>query len=269
MGIKMKIATYNINSIKAHGVDFINWLKDVCPDIVLLQEIKCETENFLYFECESLGYKVAVLGQKSYNGVAILSKYNFEITSKNLPNFQEDDASRYIEVLINDNGKKFYIASVYAPNGCSPNKQIEKEKFSYKLKWFDKLYEHCKKIIESGASLIIGGDFNIMMNEIDVYDSEKFVGSPLYNKEIHNKINALEFVGLYDSFRFLNKNIEGYTFWDYTGNSFVTNSGLRIDYVFATAYFMEKCIRCYVDKTLREKNKPSDHTTLVAEFEDW
>lgn len=268
MGVKMKIATYNINSIKAHGTDFFYWLKEVNPDIVLLQEIKCETENFLYFECESLGYKVAVLGQKSYNGVAILSKFDFEITSKNLPDFQEDDASRYLEVMINNDGKKFYIASVYAPNGCANDKNIEKEKFNYKLNWFDKLYKRISYIIESGAPLIIGGDFNVMMEDIDVYDSTKFDGSPLYNKEIHNKIKSFEFAGLYDLFRILNKNTEGYTFWDYTGNAFVTNSGLRIDYVFSTAYFVERLIKCYVDKTLREKSKPSDYTTLLAEFED-
>ena len=268
MGVKMKIATYNINSVKAHGADFIDWLKKVSPDIVFLQEIKCETENFLYFECESLGYKVAVLGQKSYNGVAILSKYSFELTSKNLPNFQNDDASRYIEVLVNNKGNKFYVASVYAPNGCSSDKNIETEKFKYKLEWFDKLYVHIKNIIESGMPIIIGGDFNVIMEDIDVYDSQKFIGSPLYNNDIHNKIKALEFMGVYDSFRILDKNNEGYTFWDYTGNSFVTNSGLRIDYVFTTAYFIEKLKKCYVDKTLREKNKPSDHTTLLAEFED-
>ena len=125
-----------------------SWLKTEKPDIVLLQEIKSEYNNFPFFELAACGYDARILGQKSYNGVAILSKYSFELTSKNLPNFQNDDASRYIEVLVNNKGNKFYVASVYAPNGCSSDKNIETEKFKYKLEWFDKLYVHIKNIIE-------------------------------------------------------------------------------------------------------------------------
>ena len=110
----MKVATFNVNSIKARTNSFFSWLKACNPDIVFLQEIKCQTENFLFFECESLGYKVAVFGQKSYNGVAILSKYDFKITAKNLPQFAEDAAMRYLEILITKNKEKFYVASVYA-----------------------------------------------------------------------------------------------------------------------------------------------------------
>lgn len=261
----MKIATYNINSIKAHGVNFFAWLKSNSPDIVLLQEIKCETENFLYLECESLGYNVAVLGQKSYNGVAILSKFPFTVTSKNLP-FIDDDASRYLEILVETETTKFYIASVYAPNGCSPDKNIEAEKFSYKLQWFDALNKRIEQLSKESFPIIIGGDFNVMMEDIDAYNIEKFITSPLYKKEIRNKIYALNFLGLYDSFRLLNKKNEGFTFWDYTANSFVTNSGLRIDYLFVSSYFAEKLDKCFVDRKLREMDKPSDHTTLVAEF---
>ena len=262
----MKIATYNINSIKAHGINFFSWLKTNSPDIVLLQEIKCETENFLYLECESLGYKVAVLGQKSYNGVAILSKYDFTITAKNLPTFVDDDASRYLEILVTYEKTNFYIASIYAPNGCSPDKNIEAEKLKYKLKWFDALYERIDYINKQGLPVIIGGDFNVMMQDIDAYDIEKFITSPLFKKNVRNKIYALNHLGLYDSFRLLDKKSEGFTFWDYTANSFVTNSGLRIDYLFISAYFAELLEKCFVDKELRQMDKPSDHTTLVAEF---
>ena len=261
----MKIATYNINSIKAHGANFFYWLKNNSPDIVLLQEIKCETENFLYFECESLGYKVAVLGQKSYNGVAILSKFDFTVTAKNLPTFT-DDASRYLEILVDTKKTKFYVASIYAPNGCSPDKNIETEKFKYKLEWFDALYERIAYLNTKSFPIIIGGDFNVMMQDIDAYNIEKFINSPLYKKEIRNKIHSLNYLGLYDSFRTLDKKSEGFTFWDYTANSFVTNLGLRIDYLFTTSFFTERLEKCYVDKKLRELDKPSDHTVLVAEF---
>lgn len=264
----MKIATYNINSIRARANNLFDWIKKNSPDILFLQEIKCENKDFLYFECESLGYKVAVLGQKSYNGVAILSKYNFEITANNLPNFINDDAARYLEILVNSPAGKFYACSVYAPNGCSNDKNVEQEKLKYKLYWFDKLYEHISSRIASGIPIIMGGDFNVMMEEIDVYDSSKFKNSPLYLKEIKNKIKSLEFMGMHDSFRLLHKKREGYTFWDYTGNSFVTNLGLRIDYLFISACFAEKLTSVLVDKNLRTVEKPSDHTVLVAEFED-
>ncbi len=263
----MRIATYNINSIKARADNFFEWLKNENLDIVFLQEIKCETENFLYFECETLGYKVAVLGQKAYNGVAILSKYDFEITNRNLPNFC-DNASRYIEILVKKENQKFYAISVYAPNGCSPDKEKEKEKLLYKLNWFDKLYERLRYILNMGFPIIMAGDFNIMMEGIDVYDENRFIASPLYIKEVKDKIVALNHLGLKDCFRLLHPNKESYTFWDYTANSFVTNLGLRIDYVFVSAFFETKLNSIYVDKTLRQMARPSDHTTLVAEFSE-
>ena len=264
----MKIATYNINSVKARAQNLFSWLKTYNPDIVLLQEIKCETENFLYFECETLGYKAIALGQKSYNGVAILTKYDYIVTASNLPNFQEDPASRYIEVLIKNGDKKFYIASVYAPNGCSPDKNTEKEKLSYKLHWFDCLYAHLFNLKKNGLPIILGGDFNVMMENIDVYDPLCFKDSPLFIKSVQDKIIALKYLGFHDAFRLLSPKNEGYTFWDYTGNSFVTNSGLRIDYLFITAYFAEQLKICESDKSLRMLEKPSDHTALVALFED-
>lgn len=264
----MKVATYNVNSIKARCDNLCQWLKEYAPDLVFLQEIKCETENFLYFEFESLGYKVVALGQKSYNGVAILCKYNFEITAKNLPAYPEDSAARYLEVLVTMPDKKFYAVSVYAPNGCSPDKKIETEKLNYKLYWYDKFYDRMLELRQSGYPIIIGGDFNIMMQEIDVYDSRRFLGSPLYRKEVQDKLSALNFAGFYDAFRLLYPVKEGFTFWDYTANSFVTNLGLRIDYLFMTAEFATQLTDCWVDTSLRAMNRPSDHTALVAQFRE-
>ena len=264
----MKIATYNVNSVKARAQNLLKWLKDNNPDIVLLQEIKCETENFLYFEFESLGYKTVALGQKSYNGVAILSKYDFEVTNRNLPNFADDDASRYLEILVKKDKQKFYISSLYAPNGCSNDKNVEREKLAYKLKWFDKLFEHIMTIKEDGFPIILGGDFNVMMEDIDVFDASRFKDSPLFLKDVKDKMTALKYLGLYDSYRLKYPNNEGYTFWDYTANSFVTNLGLRIDYMLISSFFADKLANVYVDKSLRQMERPSDHTALVIEFED-
>ncbi len=263
----MRIATYNINSIRARASNLFEWLKKENPDIVFLQEIKCETDNFLYFECESLGYKVAVVGQKSYNGVAILCKYDFEITNLKIPNFDDENA-RYLEIKVIKDGQKFYAISVYAPNGCSNDKNTEKEMLLYKSIWFDKLYERLKDIIYEGLPIVLGGDFNVMMSNLDVYDSNKFKNSPLFIKDIRDKITAIKYLGLFDSFRLLHPNDEGYTFWDYTGNSFVTNLGLRIDYLFVSAFFADRIEKVYVDKLLRKMDKPSDHTALVMDIRD-
>ena len=264
----MKIATYNINSIRSRASLFFDWLKKTAPDIVFLQEIKCETEKFLYFECESLGYHTVALGQKSYNGVAVLSKYPFVITENNLPSFQDDDAMRYLEILVDGKNQKFYAASLYAPNGCSLDKEIEKNKLAYKLKWFDLLYLHIKSLKNKGLPIVLGGDFNVMMTKTDVYDAKRFEGSPLYIKSVQDKIIALQYLGMHDAFRLLHPTEEGFTFWDYFGNAFVTNSGLRIDYLFLSAQFAEKLKACGTDTALRSGDKPSDHTALIAEFED-
>ncbi len=261
----MKIATYNVNSVNARCANLCKWLQDTQPDLVFLQEIKCETDRFLYFECESLGYKTIALGQKSYNGVAILSKFDFTVTARNLPDFT-DDAARYLEVLVQNGSSHFYAASAYIPNGSSTDKRIEQEKLAYKLQWLDKFYDRALFLKQSGMPVIIGGDFNVMMSDIDVFDERRFKGGPLYRKEVQDKIKALQYAGYYDAFRFLYPDTEGYTFWDYTGNSFVTNSGLRIDYLFMTAQFAEQLKRCEADKSLREMEKPSDHTALVAEI---
>lgn len=263
----MKIATFNINSIKARIPSFFDWLRTYNPDIVFLQEIKCETQLFLFFECESLGYKTAVLGQKSYNGVAILCKYDFVITAQNIPGFT-DEAMRYLEILITLKKKKLYAASVYAPNGCSPDFKVESQKLKYKLDWFDYLYLHIKDLRRTGIPIMIGGDFNVIKSELDAFDIKPFENSPLYVKDVKDKIFSLENLGLHDAFRLLHPSNEGYTFWDYTANSFVTNSGLRIDYLFITADLAEKLSFCRPDKHLRMTDRPSDHMPLVAEFEE-
>ena len=139
---------------------------------------------------------------------------------------------------------------------------------SYKLNWFDKLYDHISVLKKEGCSIILGGDFNVMMEEIDVFDASRFKNSPLYLKEVRDKITALKYLGLYDSFRLKHPNTEGYTFWDYTANSFVTNLGLRIDYMLVSSFFADRLTKVYVDKSLRQMDRPSDHTALVIELED-
>lgn len=262
----MKIATYNINSVNAHLENLCNWLKQSNPDIVLLQEIKCEFNNFPFFDIQSLGYNCAILGQKSYNGVAILSRGKLEICHENLPDFP-DEQSRYLEANTAIDGTTYKIASIYLPNGNPPyNNWADTSKFDYKLRWMDSFLKHMQTLVSSDLPTIIGGDFNTIMTMQDVYNYQLFEGNALCRSEVQNRLKQMSFIGFYDAFRALHSKESGYTFWDYTNNSFQADFGMRIDYFFTSPLASDKLTACYVDKTPRANDKPSDHTALIAEF---
>lgn len=262
----MKIATYNINSVNARLEPFCQWLTKAKPDIVLLQEIKCEFNNFPFFDLQSLGYNCHILGQKSYNGVAVLSRGKLEVTAENLPNFS-DDQSRYLEAVTTIDGTTYKVASVYLPNGNPPqNDWSDKTKFIYKLNWMDSFLKHMQNLTAENLPVIVGGDFNTIMTPQDVYNYQLFEGNALCRPEVQNRLKQMSFIGFYDAFRSLNEKENGYTFWDYTANSFKADFGMRIDYFFTSPLASDKLSACYVDKTPRSADKPSDHTTLIAEF---
>ena len=263
----MKIATYNINSAKARSANLCQWLKTYQPDIVFLQEIKCETENFIYFECESLGYKVAALGQKSYNGVAILSPHKIKIIEEGLPDFADENA-RYLEALVNVKGEDFRVASIYLPNGNPPyNDPDDTSKFTYKLKWMEALFRHTNELIHKTEPVILGGDFNVIMTDNDVYNPELFRNNALFRPEVISRLKAIEYQGWTDAFRALYPlPLNGYTYWDYAGGAFQNDTGMRIDYLFLSPKAADRLISCEVDKHPRGQSKPSDHTALVAEL---
>lgn len=270
----MKIATYNVNSINARIENLCQWLKNTDPDIVLLQEIKTEFNNFPFFEINTLGYDVKILGQKSYNGVAILSKYKIAITLENLPEFM-DEQSRYLEALIKINNTRLRVASVYLPNGNPPYNDInDTSKFSYKLQWMDAFSLHLKKLVHSEEPVIIGGDFNIILSDNDVYDPNLFRGNALFRPEVINRLKAIEYTGWTDAFRMgqiksntLSQSQEnGYTYWDYAGGAFASDLGLRIDYLMLSPKAADKLEKCWVDKSPRRASKPSDHTPLIADI---
>ena len=262
----MKIATYNINSVNAHLENLCLWLKQCNPDIVLLQEIKCEFNNFPLFDLQSLGYNCVILGQKSYNGVAILSRGKLELCNENLPDFS-DDQSRYIEAITTIDSTSYRVASVYLPNGNPPyNNWADTSKFDYKLRWMDAFLKHMQFLSSSDIPTIIGGDFNTIMTTHDVYNYQLFQGNALCRPEVQKRLSQMSFIGFYDAFRSLHPNDSGYTFWDYTANSFQADFGMRIDYIFSSPIAADKLIDCYVDKSPRSADKPSDHTALIAEF---
>ncbi len=265
----MKIATYNINSINARIDSFINWLKICSPDVVLLQEIKSQFDNFPFFELQSIGYYAKIVGQKSYNGVAIISKHKINLTLEALPNL-EDDNARYIEAQINVDNINYLVASIYLPNGNPPyNAPNDNSKFEYKLKWMDAFYKHAKNLLTLDMPVILGGDFNTILTNDDVYNPEAFKNDALFKPEVKQRIKALKYLGYYDAFRCLHPLENGYSFWEYAGNAFKANLGMRIDYLFLSPLAVDKLQSCYVDKSLRAADKPSDHTTIIAELKKW
>lgn len=264
----VKISTLNINSVNARLSNLCDWLKNNQPDVLLLQEIKCEFNNFPFFDLQMAGYEAKILGQKSYNGVAVLSRHPLEVIEENLPNFQ-DDNSRYLECNININQQQYTIASLYLPNGNPPqNNPADTSKFTYKLQWMDAFLQHAEKLFISRKNIILGGDFNVILTPSDVYNPELFKGDALFVPEVQNRLRRLMRLGYCDTYRTLHPQNSGYTFWDYNASSFQNDLGLRIDYIFSSPCLTDKLISCTIDKNFRAQEKSSDHTVLTAEFGD-
>ena len=264
----MKVATLNINSVNARLTNLCDWLRENQPDVMLLQEIKTEFNNFPFFDMQMAGYEAKILGQKSYNGVAILSRTPLTVTAENLPNFTDENA-RYLEAETIINGKKYTVASIYLPNGNPPaNNPTDTTRFEYKLAWMDAFLEHADDLLKSGKNVILGGDFNVILTADDVYNPELFKGNALYCEEVWRRLNKLSYLGYNDAYRTLFPSQPGYTFWDYTGGALQNDLGMRIDYIFSAPAMTDRLQKCVIDKDFRRKEKASDHTVLIAEFKD-
>ncbi len=205
----MKIATWNVNSIKVRIPHLVEWVKQAEPDIVLLQELKTTEEQFPQAAIDELGYNVIVSGQKTYNGVAILSKMPIEVAQTSLPGDETDEQARYLEATIGG----IRVASIYLPNG----NPVDTEKFSYKLAWMDRLTTHVRSLLSYEESLVLGGDFNVCPTDDDVYDPEGFADDALCRPESRARFRQLCHLGFTDSLRALNPHPGLYTYWDYQG----------------------------------------------------
>lgn len=264
----MKIATLNINSVNARLLNLLDWLQSNQPDVMLLQEIKTEFNNFPFFELKTIGYEAKILGQKSYNGVAILSKHPITVTQENLPDFSDDQA-RYIEADIRINNQLYTCASIYVPNGNPPsNAPDDQSRLKYKLNWLDSFLEHAQTLFKTKDRIVLGGDFNIIMTDNDVYNSKLFQGGALMNNEVQNRLKKLTLYGYRDIYRSFFPNNSGYTFWDYSSGSLQNDLGMRIDYLFTSPKMSDQHISCHIDHEFRKQEKPSDHTVLWADFKD-
>lgn len=262
----MKIAAYNVNSVNARVDNLSNWLCKEQPDVALLQEIKCEFNAFPFFDIQTLGYEAKILGQKSYNGVAVLSRNKIKVIEENLPELN-DENSRYLEVEIEVDNVIYRISSVYLPNGNPPyNNPDDNTKWDYKLKWMEAFYQHALKLKELQKPVIIGGDFNVIMTDNDVYNPELFKNNALFRPEVRQRLKAFELLGYYDAFRSLYPKESGYTYWDYANAALQNDQGMRIDYLWMNAQAFDKLVDIQVNKRPRFDIKPSDHTVLQAEL---
>ena len=257
----MKIVSWNVNSVRARINNIIDYIKQAKPDILLVQEIKTQDENFPYEDFKKIGYESHVYGQKSYNGVAIISKIEVKNINKD---FINDDLkqSRIITGEIIIKGKKINLINIYVPNG----NPVETEKYDYKKNWLKKFISNIKKELTKNSNLIIAGDFNIIPEEIDVYNFKRYEKDALGKLEIRKKFRELINLGFKDVYRLLNKKKQEYTFWDYFAGSWQKNYGMRIDHFLLSNNLLNNIVSIKINKNPRSKIKPSDHTPIELEI---
>ena len=257
----MKIISWNVNSVRARITNIRDYIKDSAPDILLLQEIKTQNENFPNDEFNKLGYISYVFGQKSYNGVAIISKHELNNINNS---FIKDDLkqSRVITAELKLKRKMIEIINIYVPNG----NPVDTEKYEYKKEWLKKFISNVKKKIQKNSNILIAGDFNIIPEEIDVHDFKRYENDALGRLEIRKKYRELINLGFKDVYRFKNKTKQEYTFWDYFAGSWQKNYGMRIDHFLLSNNLIENIKSININKKPRSKEKPSDHTPIELEI---
>ena len=253
----MKIISWNVNSVRARINNILEYIKQDKPDILLIQEIKTQDENFPYAEFEKIGFSSNVFGQKSYNGVAIVSKIDIKNIKKD---FIKDNLkqSRVITGEIKFKEKKIELINIYVPNG----NPIDSDKYQYKKDWLKKFVSSIKKKLIKNPNIIIAGDFNIIPEENDVYDFKRYENDALGKLEVRKKFRELLNLGFEDIYRFKNKDKQEFTFWDYFAGSWQKNYGMRIDHFLVSTNLIEDITSININKKPRSKVKPSDHTPI-------
>lgn len=260
----MIIATWNVNSLKARLTHVLDWLGEAKPDIVLLQELKLETDRFPAAEIEAAGYHAVAHGQKTYNGVAILARAPIRDVTRGLPGF-DDDQARWIEGTVALGDRDIRVASLYLPNGQS----VTSEKFPYKLRFLDAFEAHARTMLaDATRPAVIGGDFNIAPEAVDLYDPKGWAGDVLFHPEERRRYRAVLHQGWTDAFRALHAEAGRYSWWDYRAGMWQKDHGLRIDHLLLSPEAADRLEASDIDRSPRGREKASDHTPVWARLAD-
>jgi exodeoxyribonuclease-3 len=253
----MKIASWNVNSIRARIDHVTAWIKLQQPDVLLLQELKATEFPALVFQ--ALGYESVAVTQKSYNGVAVLSRHPIETINTTLAGDETDSHARYLELTI----EGIRIVNIYLPNG----NPVGTEKFAYKLAWMDRLLEKISAWRKEDLPVLVGGDFNVIPEDIDCHKPSSWIRDALFQPEPRSRYRALLDLGYTDAFRFLHPGETGqFTFWDYFRQAFEHNRGIRIDHFLLSSKLADRLQSCVIDRGPRAQERPSDHTPIMVEL---
>lgn len=258
----MKIATWNINGIKARIETLLQWLSESAPDVVCLQEIKSVDELFPRLEIEALGYHVETHGQKGFNGVAILSKNTPDEVIRGLPGDPTDEQARFIEAVFSRTSGVIRIASLYLPNG----NPVNTEKYSYKLAWMERLERWAKGRLALQEPLVLAGDYNVIPEPKDAKHPEQWLNDALFLPETRKAFRRLENLGLTDAIRSVSDAPDLYTFWDYQAGAWRRDNGIRIDHLMLSPEAADHLVSADIEKHVRAWEKPSDHVPVVVEL---
>lgn len=254
----MRIATWNVNSIRARLPNVLAWLGEAKPDVLLMQETKCEADAFPEMEFKMAGYNARAVGQKSYNGVAIASLHPIGEVREGLPENADIEQARYIEAVV----QGVRVASIYLPNG----NPLGTEKYAYKLQWMERLRQHAAELLRTEQSVALGGDFNVIPTERDVYDPKGWEKDALYYPQSRAAFRKLLALGYTEIFRALYPDRRAYTFWDYQAGALEQDKGLRIDHFLLSPEATDRAVDCVIERAVREKDKASDHVPVVVEL---
>jgi exodeoxyribonuclease-3 len=254
----VKIATWNVNSVKVRLNGLLAWLDEAKPDVVCLQEIKCLDADFPGLELSGRGYHIETLGQRTYNGVAILSKEPARDVLRGLPGDDGDQQARYLEATVGG----VRVASIYLPNG----NPVGTDKYEYKLAWMDRLAAHARELLEAELPCVLAGDYNVAPTDDDVYDPVACAKDAVVQTSARARFRVLLNLGLVDAYRTLNDAPHKYTYWDHYGRKFLSDEGLRIDHLLLTPQAADRLADADIDRAPRGRDNPSDHTPIWCEL---
>ncbi|MCF8478485.1 MAG: exodeoxyribonuclease III [Pseudolabrys sp.] len=259
----MRIATWNVNSVRQRLDSLVAWLKERDPDIVCLQEIKCQDEAFPREPLEALGYNIAVHGQKTFNGVALLSKLPFDEVTSGLDGDDGDVQARFLEALVSTKTGVVRVVSLYLPNG----NPAPGDKYDYKLKWMDRLLAFSRKRLELEEPLVLAGDYNVIPAAIDARHPEAWAQDALFLPQTRAKFRALINLGLTDAIRAVSDDPDLYSFWDYQAGAWQKNNGIRIDHLLLSPQAADRLTDAGIDRHVRSWDKPSDHVPVYVDLD--